>query len=72
MSSPEERMKHKNRLKRKAKEKVRSGIAKDLRTRKYKMRVIEDKRGREYDLNKMTHKDLVDAIQELDYEVDLD
>ena len=70
MSSPEERMKHKNRLKRKAKEKVLKASTKDLKKRK-KMRVITDRHGNEYDLEKMSHRDLVKAIQELDstYEV---
>lgn len=67
MSSIEDREKHRKRLKRKRKEKVASAIAKELRVSgKYKQRIVEDKRGGRHDLNKMTHKDLVDAIQELD------
>ncbi len=76
MSSQEEKMKKRLRMQRKNKErknsqdtrreKIPSPIAKDLRTSKYKMRVIKDKRGKEYDLSKMTHKELVEAIYQND------
>lgn len=69
MPSPDEKMKHMERLRRKKKEKMRSSIAKDLLTSgKYKPRVILDKRGRKHDLNRMDHLMLVEAIQELNDE----
>lgn len=67
MSSPEDKAKHSRRIRNKRKEKVRSNIAKDLLTSgKYKQRVIKDKRGKEHDLSKMTHRDLIEAIQDND------
>lgn len=67
MGSPEDRIKHSRRLKRKKKEKVRSVIAKELITSgKYKQKIVPGKKGRTYDLNKMSHYDLVQAIQEED------
>jgi hypothetical protein len=65
LSSPDDKERHRKRLKKKIKEKVQSNIAKDLRTSgKYNMRVVQDKRGRKYDLEKMKFADLVEAIQE--------
>ncbi len=69
MSSPEDKVKHSRRLKRKTKEKqkkikVSSAIAKDLRTSKYKMRVVTDKRGKKHDLEKMKFIDLVEIIND--------
>lgn len=58
MGNPED--KQKKRLR------IQSHIAKDLRTPKYKQRVVQDKRGNKHDLDKMTHKDLIDAIQNQD------
>lgn len=67
MSSPEDKSRHSKRLKRKVKEKVRSNIAKDLITSgKYKQRIVVDKKGQRHDLKKMSHYDLVRAIQESD------
>ncbi len=65
MASPADKAKHSKRIRRKTKEKIASPIAKVLRTRKYKMRVIQDKRGNKHDLDKMTHLDLVQAIEDL-------
>ena len=70
MSSPEEKLKHSKRLKRKQREKVRSNIAKDLRSSKYRMRIVEDKHGNRYDLRKLSHRELVEAIQEKEVEND--
>ena len=51
----------------KKRERVRSEIAKDLIVSgKYKQRIVKDKRGKKYDLNKMNHYDLVQAIQEIE------
>lgn len=59
MGSPEEKSKRRKRIK------VRSSIAKSLREPKFRQRIVKDKKGRRHDLSKMTHKDFVDAIQEL-------
>ena len=65
MGTPEEKVKHSKRIRKKKTEKVRSVIAKELLTSgKYKQRIVKDKRGKKHDLNKMTHLDLVEAIQE--------
>ena len=65
MGSPEEKAKHSRRIKRKKTERVRSVIAKELITSgKYKQRIVKDKRGRKIDLAKLTHYDLVQAIQD--------
>lgn len=65
MSSLEEKMKHQKRIRQKRKAKTRSQIAKDLLTSgKYKQQVVKDKRGKEHDLKKMSHADLVRLIQE--------
>jgi hypothetical protein len=67
MGSPEEKAKHSKRLRKKRQEKVRSNIAKDLLVSgKYKQRIVKDKRGKKYDLRKMSHHDLVKAIQEIE------
>lgn len=67
MGSPEEKQKRSKRLRRKKQERVRSVIAKELITSgKYKQRIVVDKRGKEHDLATMTHRDLVQAIQEED------
>lgn len=65
MGSPEDKAKHSRRIKRKKTERVRSVIAKELITSgKYKQRIVKDKRGRKIDLAKLTHYDLVQAIQD--------
>ena len=65
MASPDEKAKHSRRLKRKKQERVRSIVAKELITSgKYKQRIVKDKRGRKIDLAKLTHYDLVQAIQD--------
>lgn len=65
MGSPEDKAKHSRRLKRKKQERVRSIVAKELITSgKYKQRIVKDKRGRKIDLAKLTHYDLVQAIQD--------
>lgn len=65
MGSPEEKAKHSRRIKRKKQERVRSIVAKELITSgKYKQRIVKDKRGRKIDLAKLTHYDLVQAIQD--------
>lgn len=70
MSSPEERERHRKRMKRKIKDKknrVRSPIAKELIVSgKFGLRVIRDKRGKEHDLEKLDHAHLVKLLQELD------
>ena len=67
MGSPEEKAKHSRRIKRKKQERVRSIVAKELITSgKYKQRIVKDKRGRKIDLAKLTHYDLVQAIQDED------
>ena len=65
MGTPEEKLKHSRRIRKKKVEKVRSVIAKELIVSgKYKQRIVKDKRGKKHDLDKMTHMDLVEAIQE--------
>lgn len=65
MGSPEEKALHSKRIRNKKKERTRSVIAKELITSgKFKQRIVKDKRGKKHDLKIMTHKDLVDAIQE--------
>lgn len=63
MGSIEDKAKHRRRMQNKRKDfRLRSPIAKDLLTEKYRPRVVKDKRGKEHDLETMTHKDLVDEI----------
>lgn len=57
MGNPEQKAKKRQR--------IRSHIAKDLLTPKYRQRVVKDKRGRRHDLNTLSHRDLVKLIQEL-------
>lgn len=65
MSTPEEKMKHSLRIKRKKTARIRSIIAKELITSgKFKQRIVKDKRGKKHDLDKMKFADLVKAIQE--------
>jgi len=65
MGSMEERIKHSRRIKRKKKERLRSVIAKELVTNpRYGQRVIRDKRGKEHDLEGLTHAQLIKLIQE--------
>ena len=66
MSNQEEKNKHRKRIQnRKAKERFRSPIAKELVTNPaLRPRVVKDKRGREHDLDKMDFIDLVEAIKE--------
>ena len=65
MGSQEDKVKHSSRIRKKKTEKVRSIIAKELIVSgKFKQRIVKDKRGKKHDLNKMTHLDLVEAIQE--------
>jgi hypothetical protein len=66
MSSPEDRARHSRRLKKKVQVKRRSQEAKELSTKKYRQRVVEDKKGREHDLGKMNFRQLIEAIQEDD------
>lgn len=56
MSSPEDKARHKRRL--------RSKIAKELLTPKYRPRVVKDKRNRKHDLRGMSFRKLVELIQE--------
>lgn len=64
MGNPEDKIKHSRRIKQKKKARVRSVIAKELIVSgKYKQRIVKAK-GKEYDLNSMTHADLVRAIQD--------
>lgn len=65
MSSPEQKMKKRKRLQNNKRHyKPRSPQAKDLATPKYHQRVIQDKRGKDVDLEKLSHADLVRAIQD--------
>lgn len=65
MGSQEDKEKHSKRLRKKKAVKIRSVIAKELLVSgKFKQRIVKDKRGKKHDLNKMTHLDLVEAIQE--------
>ena len=65
MSSPEEKQRKRKRLQRKKKERVRSVIAKELITSgKFSQKIVQDKRGKTHDLDKMSFHDLVEAIQE--------
>lgn len=67
MTSPEEKARHRKRLRRKNKARVRSNIAKELIvSKKYQQRVVQDKRGNKHDLDKMTFRDLVEAIEDND------
>jgi len=60
MGSPEDKAKHQKRIR------IKSKIAKDLGSNKYRQRIVEDKKGREHNLSKMSHRDLVELIQDLD------
>jgi len=61
----EDKIRHSKRLKRKKKERVRSVIAKELIVSgKYQQRIVRDKRGREHDLEGLTHAQLIKLIQE--------
>lgn len=67
MSSPEEKDRHRKRLKRKIREKktrVKSPIAKALEDPLFHQRVVKDKRGKSHNLGKMKFIDLVEAIKE--------
>lgn len=67
MSSPEDKRKHSRRRRNLQKERVRSGIAKDLLTSgKFKQRIVKDRKGREHLLDKLDHKTIVDLINEGD------
>lgn len=57
MGNPEQKAKKRQR--------IRSHIAKDLLTPKYRQRVVKDKRGRRHNLKTMDYKELVRLIQEL-------
>lgn len=56
MGSPEEREKHRMR--------IRSKVTKDLNTVKYRQRIKESKKKKPVDVTKLTHADLVNLIQE--------
>lgn len=58
MSSPEDKARKRNRIKNK--------WAKELKTAKYKKRVVEDKKKKVLDVKNLTHADLVRLIQEDD------
>jgi len=64
MSSPEDRSKHSRRLKKKVQVRRRSQEGKELSSKKYRQRVVLDKRGREHDLGRITFRQLIEAIQE--------
>lgn len=65
MSSPEDKMKHSKRIKSKKRARVRSVIAKELIVSgKFNQRIVQDKRGKKHNLDKMKFSDLVEAIQE--------
>lgn len=65
MSSPEERQRHSRRIKRKTKERISSKIAKELLvSKKYRQRIVEDKRGKEHDLATLNHRQLIELIQD--------
>lgn len=67
MSSPDDKARHRRRMKRKVKERQRSLIAKDLLTSgKYNPRVVVDKKGRKHDLDRLDHKTIVELINEED------
>lgn len=60
-------MKHSKRIKTKRKARTRSAIAKDLlNSGKYHQRIVKDKRGKYHDMSKMSFRDLVTAIQEME------
>ena len=63
MSSPEEKARRRQHRNKKHQDKVRSQIAKDLITsRAYKQQIVEDKKK----LHELSHKDLIDLIQDTD------
>ena len=67
MSSPEDREKHRKRIRRKVREKkfkIKSPIAKSLESPEFAQKIVLDKKGRKHDLEKMKFRDLVEAIQE--------
>lgn len=67
MSSIEERQKKRMRMQKKRRDKARSAMVKDLHlNKKYHQKVVEDKRGTKHNLDKLTHRGLVEAIQEDD------
>lgn len=55
IGSPEEKERHRKRMARKKKEKIKKVI-------KVKKNVVQDKNGKEHDLNTMTHSQLVKLI----------
>lgn len=57
MASPEDRDKRRKRM--------RNRVAKDLRTVKFKQRIVEDKK-KHVDIKNLTHSELVRLIQEED------
>jgi len=59
MGSPEDKAKHQKRIR------IKSKIAKDLGSNKYRQRIVEDKKGREHDLRGLSHRELVELIQDL-------
>lgn len=65
MGTPEEKVKHSKRIRKKKVERTRSVIAKELLVSgKDKQRIVKDKRGKKHDLASMKFIDLVEAIQE--------
>lgn len=56
MTSPEEKAKKRRR--------IRSSIARDLGTPKYRQRVVADKKKKKIDVRTLSHRDLVKLIQE--------
>lgn len=66
MGNPDDKKKHSRRRRNLQKERVRSNIAKDLLTPKYSQRIVQDKRGREHDLHKLSNLDLIKLINEED------
>lgn len=42
----------------------RSHIVKDLHSDKYRQRVVKDKKGRTVDLSKLSHRELVELMQD--------
>lgn len=67
MASPEDRERHRKRLKRKVKDrklKISSPVAKSFEDPKFRNRVVLDKKGRKHNLDSLSYRDLIEAIQE--------
>lgn len=67
MASQDEKTRHRKRLQNKKRDKrpvVKSPIAKSLQEPMFHQRIVRDKRGKIHDLETLSHKTLVELIQD--------